>query len=398
MEKIKMQLQRAHEKVIKALSENDCLSNEELIELTGYKGPSKRISELNNWFGYKIVTVKDGDISKYKMLEEGYTESIDDTPIDEDEYSKIKYQTSQKNIKDVQDALKGYYDIIRKAKKETMQIKTNPISTNSSNESLVILNSDWHFGKRVLDEYGKEIYNTKIADQRLEQYYANIKKLIKHILNSSNIDEIVLANLGDLIDGESIYQGQIFHLDEYLTKQVELATRAMWKQIEILQDAFNVPIRLESVVGNHGKGHAGYEGMTNFDSLVELNLGIIRDVCKNKDVTIGDGHSLKERIISVRNNKILLRHYAPNQIETSAAFKRYAGWLEIFKFKCLLSGHFHSPMISYFQTRPIIRNGSLIGDDEYSRELGYTAKPSQIIFGVSDKRIPTFSYTLDMKD
>ena len=110
-----------------------------------------------------------------------------------------------------------------------------------------------------------------------------------------------------------------------------------------------------------------------------------------------ESHNLKERITTVRGHKLFLRHYAPNQIETPAAFKRYAGWLEIYDYDCLISGHFHSPKISYFQKRPVIRNGSLIGDDEYARELGYTANPCQVIFGVSEKRIPTFCYTLDMK-
>lgn len=387
-------LQRAHKKLLEALRDNKFMSKEQMIAETGYPGIDRRISDLNNQFGYNIAKIKQNGVYKYTLVEDA--EEVDSTEVDEEEYGNITYEVSKKSIKDVDEALKNYYKLIRDAKKETKPIKNEQYKLSKDKESLVIVNSDWHFGKKVLDEYGKEVYNSQIAHDRLDTFYRNTKKLIKHIINSTEIDEIVLTCIGDLIDGESIYSGQIYHIDEYLTGQVENATRALWKQIEILQDEFHVPVRLESVVGNHGRGHANYEGMTNFDSLVELNLGILRDITKNSQLIIPEGHNMKERITNVRGHKLLLRHYAPNQIETPAAFKRYAGWLEIYKYDCLISGHFHSPKISYFQTRPIIRNGSLIGDDEYSRELGYTAKPTQIIFGVNEKRIPTFSYTLDM--
>ena len=42
------------------------------------------------------------------------------------------------------------------------------------------------------------------------------------------------------------------------------------------------------------------------------------------------------------------------------------------------------------------KTSSIVGDDEYAHELGYTTRPSQIILGCSAKRFPTFIYTLDM--
>ena len=321
----------------------------------------------------------------------------EDTEQEEDEeYSDITFEVTKKRIKDAQDAISGYYDMVRKARKDTEEIKTSKIKYEKDNETLLLLNSDWHIGKKVLDEYGNEVYNTNLAQDRLQKFYQNLRKLIKHITNSVNIDEIVICNIGDIVDGESIYEGQIFHIDEYLSKQVEIATREKIKQVEILQNDFGVPIREEFVVGNHGKGHSNYEGMTNFDSLVHLNLGLIRDISKNKDWIINGGHIQKDKMIDVRGHRVLMRHWAPSQVETSAAFKRYSGWLNIYKYDAMLTAHFHSPKVSYFQQRPIIRNGCIMGDDEYSRELGYTAKPCQIVMGVSDKRLPTFLYTLDM--
>ena len=388
-----IKIQRAHEKILDALQNDDYLSADELRKMTGYEGITQRISELNNVYNYKIMKKKIDDVTKYRLLEDEQ-EEIDDE--EDDKYKDISFEVSKKRVKDAQDAISSYYKIVKEARKDTKEIKVDKIDLKSDNETLILMNSDWHIGKKVIDEYGKEVYNTQLAQERLGKFYSNLRKLVKHIANSTTIDEIVIANIGDLVDGESIYEGQIFHIDEYLSKQVEIATREKLKQTEILQDDFGVPIREEFVVGNHGKGHASYEGMTNFDSLVHLNLGIIRDISKNKNWTINNGHHQKDRMIDVRGHKILMRHWAPSQSETAAAFKRYSGWLNIYKYDAMLTAHFHSPKVSYFQQRPIIRNGCIMGDDEYSRELGYTAKPCQIVMGVSNKRFPTFLYTLDM--
>lgn len=346
---------------------------------------------MRDIYDYRIEGIKINGNLKYTLVNSESNEVIDD-----DDYSDISYEPSVRRIKDTQESITNYYDIIRRAKKEVSEIKPRKVVLDKDNESIVILNSDWHIGKKVVDEHGKEIYNTELARKNLKKFYGNLRKLIGHIVNSTNIDEIIIANIGDLVDGESIYEGQIANIDEYLDKQIEIATREKLKQVEILQNDFGVPIREEFVIGNHGKGHKHFDGITNFDSLIHLNEQIVRDVTKNKELSICENHQLKDRVINVRGHKILMRHWAPPQTETPAAFRRYGGWLNIYNYDAMFTAHFHSPKMSYFQQKPIIRNGSIVGDDDYSRELGYTAKPCQVVMGVSDKRMPTFLYTLDM--
>ena len=373
---------------------NEYLSADELTELIGYKGITQRISELRDIYGYKIEKVRVNGNLKYHLHSE---ETIDEEEEEEDDkYSDISYEVSKRNIKDTQEAITKYYDTIRKVRKEVKETKPREITLKRNNESIIILNSDWHIGKKVTNEYGKEVYNTEIARKNLEKYYHNLRKLIGHIVNSVTIDEIVIANIGDLVDGETIYEGQFDNLDEYLDRQIEIATREKYKQVSILQDDFGVPIREEYVVGNHGRPHGNFQGMTNFDSLVHLNEQIISDITNNKDLTVCKHHQLKDRVIDVRGHNILMRHWAPSQTETPAAFRRYGGWLNIYNYDAMLTAHYHSPKLSYFQRRPIIRNGCIFGDDDFARELGYTADPCQVVLGVSDKRLPTFLYTLDM--
>jgi len=380
-------MQRAHEKILDALKENESLSMNELQDITGYKGISQRISELIDTYGYDIQKVKINGIYKYSL---GNFNANDES--DEED---IEFAVSPKRIKDAQEVISKYYKMIKLVKKDIPKVEKKEISLKKNNESLVILNSDWHIGKKT-EENGREIYNTQIARQNLNKLFTNLRRLIHHILSSVELDEIVICNIGDLVDGECIYQGQIERIDEYLDKQIEIATREKYKQVTILQDEFGVPIREYYVVGNHGKGHQMYQGITNFDSLVHLNEQIIRDITDNTDLYICPNHQLKTRLFSIRGHRILMRHWAPPQTETSSAFRRYSGWLDIYNYDGMFTAHFHSPKISYFQKRPIIRNGSIVGDDDYSKELGYTSRPSQIVMGISNKRFPTFIYTLDI--
>ena len=379
----------AHEKILDALRKSEePLTQYDLSDITGYapNGIRARISELINFFGYNIETIR---------LDNGqYAYILPEEPKDED----LEVAFTHRKIKETKEAISKYYRILREARSNIKKSKISEVKLKPHNESLVVLNSDFHIGKKVLDENTGEItFNSDIAIKRLNLLMGrNLKKLIEHILSSSNLDEIVILNIGDLIDGESIYYQQQHHIDRFLAEQIELATRIKWEILESLWNEFEIPIREEFVVGNHGKGHSEWEGITNFDAMVHLNLGILRDIVGNENLTIGDSPNSRVKLVDVRGHKVLMRHYAPQQIETASAFRKYAGWLNIYDYDCVVTGHFHSPAIAYFQGRPIIRNGSIVGEDEYSRELGRTSSPSQVVFGVSDKRLPTFLYVVDM--
>lgn len=381
----------SHERILDALKNSDePLTQFDLSEITGYapNGIRARISELNNFFGYNIESVRleDGEIGYY-------------LPESEEDTENIKVEITRRHKREAMIAITKYKNIVDEVRKEVEKIKPVKIKRNPNHESLIILNSDFHIGKRVVDENTGEVtFDSYIARKRLEKLMGeNLRELIHHILSSSKLDEIVILNIGDLIDGESIYFQQQQHIDRFLAEQIELATRIKWKVAESLWNEFQIPIREEFVVGNHGKGHAEWEGMTNFDSMVHLNLSILRDISGNENIIIGDFPNAKVKLVDVRGHKILMRHYAPQQIETAGAFKKYAGWLNIYDYDAMVTAHFHSPSIAYFQGRPVIRNGSIVGEDEYSRELGRTSNPSQVVFGVTDKRIPSFVYVVDMK-
>ena len=383
-------MQPSHRRILAILDDGAIHHKSEFLKFMSKDGLRGRLSELRK-DGYKIWRVNENGVPEYNA---SFFKMFSYPKRDSDE-DDLGIKIINRKIKGTQDAIQKYYDLLKDARKDIKEIKPRKITLEKNNENLVILNSDWHIGKKI-EENGEVIYDTNKAKENLEKFTNNLRSLIGHILNSVDLDAIDIVNIGDLIDGEEIYQGQIENIDEYLDKQIEIGTRQKYKQAEKLQDDFGIPVTEHYVVGNHGKGHSGGEWLSNFDSLIHLNEQIIRDIAGNKELHICENHRLETRLINIRGHKILMKHWAPSQTETSSAFKRYSGWLNIYNYDGMFTAHYHNPKISYFQKKPIIRNGCIFGDDDYSKELGYTSNPSQIVLGISNKRFPTYIYTLDM--
>lgn len=77
-------------------------------------------------------------------------------------------------------------------------------SDGRSEATAVIVASDWHYEETVHSENvnGMNEYNTDIAKVRAELFFVNAVKLIKIFKKESEINTLVLAFLGDLINGQ----------------------------------------------------------------------------------------------------------------------------------------------------------------------------------------------------
>jgi hypothetical protein len=78
------------------------------------------------------------------------------------------------------------------------------------------------------------------------------------------------------------------------------------------------------------------------------------------------------------------------QCDTANAKAKYGGWLDIHQYDFMCFGHFHHWGINTFNNRPIFRNGSLGGGDDYSEGFGSYDQPCQLIFGVTPDQVCTF--------
>jgi predicted phosphodiesterase len=97
----------------------------------------------------------------------------------------------------------------------------------------------------------------------------------------------------------------------------------------------------------------------------------------------------------IRNWKFLLAHNLPSARHASFRAK-YGGFFERYRFDVTVHGHWHTPELTYFNTKPVIQNGSLPGTDDYAAELSFNTVPSQVMFTVSDKRPIALFWQVDV--
>jgi len=289
-------------------------------------------------------------------------------------------------------------DMVKEAKEDLkagggLEADASPVS--SDKESIVIMLSDLHIGK-VVENEGIDVYNTEIALKRIEELTQGIQRVIDHARKGTQIDEVVVLCLGDLVDNEAIYHSHAHHIDSHVALQVKNTTRALWRMITTLAETEGIDkVRVLCVRGNHGRSGAigGHED-SNFDTIVHDGLEWSSILHGDSRITVSSRYS-QFNIAEVKGHRILMRHEAPAHADTSAAKSRISGWLDLHSpIAAITYGHLHHPSISTYNDRYLFMNGSLVGGDDLSERMAVGNAPTQLLFGVTRKRLPSFIYPI----
>lgn len=262
-------------------------------------------------------------------------------------------------------------------------------------EAAVILLSDHHFGKLCLDDKKRLIYNSEIARFRIgELLPKRIIKLLTHNLQPTEIDEIHVLMLGDIVDGHGIYPGQELKQDVHnFIDQAADATACIWKLIKSLRECgHDWPVYVRGVRGNHGRQHKYAIVENNFDYLVLQNLKLISMYeDPGVDVDFGPEEYYNHEI---KGWNVHMRHEAPEQPETPARKAKFAGWKDIHEYDMMVYGHKHHPANTSYQDSPLFMNASPIEIDDLAERMATRSRPSQTLFGISPRWGQTFHYNV----
>lgn len=259
--------------------------------------------------------------------------------------------------------------------------------SKSDNHTLCIMLSDTHVG-RILEnqEDGNEYYNVTIATERIR---ATAKNLVRQMTQEqiSKVDEVVLFLGGDMVDGEGIFHHQEMELETHAAAQVLEATKAIWYLINQLADIFG-NVRVVTTRGNHGR--AGISPESNWDTIIYQQLELLIDL-ETSATGIG-GLSIKNRygefnLANIRGYKFMLRHKAPVQADTASGIAKFAGWHGIHGWDAFIFGHFHHWGVMTWNGKPIFRNGSLAGGDDYAESLSYYDHPTQLAWITTNENV-----------
>jgi hypothetical protein len=151
-------------------------------------------------------------------------------------------ETLQKQI----DAIKVIGDI------NTYQITAKKSGTKEA--TAVAVASDWHWAETVHSDNvnGLNEFNTTIAKQRAEKFFVNVVTLLEIFQAHSHIENLVLALLGDFINGElreeAMQNNGELTMDELLGVSETLASG-----IKYILDNTKVKLIIPCHSGNHAR-------------------------------------------------------------------------------------------------------------------------------------------------
>ncbi len=247
-----------------------------------------------------------------------------------------------------------------------------------------VLRSDEQIGSLVdkrgtqgISEYGFKTY-VKYLDRWLDRVLK-----FKHTDGKSlGLNKLVIARLGDHVEGETIYPGQSFNIDQPLVDQVFEGVAQEVETLLTLAKEFN-QIEIYCVSGNHGR--AGKKGQnhvrTNWDYVFNKVLKQMLIGQENINIHISSGPAMV-----VQNGKYNFLYKHGDGVPRWMGIPFYGLDRDFKKMQILYNmiihyqfvGHFHQPANI---TDQILINGSFPGGNEFSiNQLGVATRPSQKLF------------------
>jgi len=250
------------------------------------------------------------------------------------------------------------------------------------NATVEILFSDLQIGKVG------EHYNTEKAIKALKLYGEELVKYITERQENYDIERIVFASLGDIVEDHMKHGVQsAMATDSGLSEQMSNAIKYIWEYV--LQPVFGLGIKTDvmCICGNHGSSqHKGMDmfkaGLFSYDYTIYKALELVTQTAGYSQVSF----IIPEGVfgyLNIYGNYAVYEHgYFNSSTEKSMSDQMKKRGQQIKRhveyFRC---GDMHHSC-SYDSHR-IILNGAFFGVDEggieYSGILGFNSIPSQVV-------------------
>ena len=271
-----------------------------------------------------------------------------------------------------------------------------PSRVDRKGDTLIIHLTDLHAGKIVKNQEGETIYNETIFRNRIDRLCSQTLKLLDtNIVKGVPITDVVIISTGDLANGEGIYATQAFEQEIAPPAQVMLVVNVISKLITALLDR-KLPVKFYGVRGNHGRTGKDTDVASNWDLMIYYILDFwAKNVLKNPNLQIHCAETEYMKF-NVRDHGFLIRHIAPEQVDSPAGRVKINEWARRHEANCIVYGHYHHAGIFDCDNVRVIRGGSTVGGDSLSENMAKYSEPIQIIFGTNEQRVTTFIYFVDL--
>jgi len=249
-----------------------------------------------------------------------------------------------------------------------------------ADRQVAIVLSDIHHGSRVLDQGGKEIYNSSICESRIR----SIPEKTLAIAAPGEHKAALVLLVGDIVDGEGVYPSHGAHLEQSVCDQVADSRAALWYALTELCGIYGA-VRVCCVVGNHGRANKVIDERSNWDIMLYQQLQLQASISDSRiavDIGYRDG-----AIFEHMGHKLYLRHIGIKGDATPSNRGKLGSWLEQYNWDLLVCGHWHMPGLLSYNGRPVLRNGAVQPVTDYGERLGYHDTSKQFVFSMSRNRV-----------
>lgn len=275
---------------------------------------------------------------------------------------------------------------------DTPKISKGELKKELDEEAVTILFSDSQIGSLVKSSETGGIgnYNKDVFAKRLERFEQNIVRILKYHPNPMN--KLYVDFLGDIIEGSTIFKGQLRQIDLSTVNQVLMAGEKLANTLNFLSRFFE-EVAVNAVVGNHGR--VGEKDVNSpLDNLDFLVYKFLEERLKNNKRIRFNISPTWWMVVEKMNHRFLLAHgddfKSWLRIPFYGALRYRQNMTELLKesfnkmvngkvdFDYLEVGHHHEPA----EFSGIIMNGNWVGASEFSgKRLQSGGSPTQMIFG-----------------
>lgn len=301
-------------------------------------------------------------------------------------------QTKKINIlldenKNLQKQLEASYKIKEGIKPYSFDYK---ISDNIGESVAVVIASDWHIEETVKPETinGLNKYTLDISEQRTQQFFQNVLKMVKKEQNETKIETLVLALLGDFITG-NIHEEFLETCSLRPMEAIIMAENLLIGGIDYLLKNSKLKLVIPCAVGNHTRitkqVHIGTEQGNSLETFMYHHLKNYYKDNKRVEFLIAEGYL---SYLTLWNFTICFQHGHAIKYGggvgglTVPMNKAMAQWEKLRHADLYIAGHWHQ----FFDGGNFIINGSMIGYNPFAVFIKANfERPKQAFFLINKK-------------
>lgn len=340
-----------------------------------------------------LLETREKDLKELPEVTKTKTSQIIDSAF-KDETAKLGYQTRQMQNKkrELNKKHREFYDdvafrealmsnIPKVLKLHTPVKRSEP---NPDGGTLIVGLSDLHVGLKTKD------YDYAILQKRLDSYVTRIETHC--VVNGTR--EIIIAGLGDFIEGAYLHATQLHELEFDFGEQVSKAITLVFDFIEKVRD-IGLKTSYTSISGNHDRSNGANKKDNLYgDSIVKILNSLVKEKASDLDITYIEPTEKIRTLLQINGTNICLVHGDVDRVQSKDIIAKLSDYLDN-QVDVVLAGHLHSFwMNNVGYNKYVVQSSSAFNGNSYSESLGVRSTPGQVMLNIAKDGMVTPKFVM----